>query len=972
MPIAFRVSLAAIVACLVTAWPATAQEIVAARIAGTVTDQSGAAMPGVTATLTGAALQVPQVVQLSDVKGEYQFLDLRPGTYRVAYELTGFTSLVRENIIITTGFAARVDVVMSLGNVAETITVSGASPVVDVINTRGGATVTTQVIEAIPNGKILADIAGLAGAAVQYRGAPAQGEAGERVTLAESSGTLTYGMSAATSVGVEGIRAPVNEAMDWNVADEVNVGSYGNGAEQDGAGARIGLLVKSGGNTFHGNYRAAGQHDRLTGDNIDDALRKQGLTSPDAVKWYYDVNADLGGRLIRDKLWFYGALRHHAGDRTVAGSSQTSGADGIYGTADDPVGHAPAHTSNQTGKISAQLNASHRLIGFVMRDNMIDETEDTLSRYVPFESTALFRELGHKGKGEWQGLFGARVLASALVGFSGYKAWRITQDGSESLPSQFDVATQENRGARFTTLLGWRIPNSYPQASGGITYLPAKSVLGTHKVSLGARYEWRQFISHFEPAPAGDYQLRYNTIGGVPNQAFQITTVNRPVIGNSRQNAYTFYGSDEWRANKRLTINVGLRWERHTNWVPPQSRDAGDFSPAASFQRIDVGTWRDLAPRIGAAFDLSGDGKTVLKGTYGRYYNVIDITFANDQNKNTIGTTTYLWHDLNNDKRYQPGEVNLDPNGADFVSVSGGNVNTPASDDVLRMPYTDELSGSIEREIAGGFAVRGLYVYKRARDQFSNVNILRPVSVWNRQFTRTVPGADGLLGTSDDGGPLTIFDYDPAYRGAAFVQNMNINRPEGRDDWYHNYELGLRKRATAKWMPVTVSFLATKNHRWLTGVPQSPNDDLFPIDETWAYTLKMNGGYLLPRGISVAADFAGYSGVPSQETYLFPASGGTGNPAFPSSTGGLTLRVGDYGAVGAPNRFITNARVSKTFRIVGGQIKLDFDVYNLFNTNVPWSSGAAASVSFLQGPTYGQIERIMTPRVARFGVQYSF
>jgi hypothetical protein len=948
--------------------PMFAQEIVGARITGTVNDETAAPMPGVTVTLTSPALQVPQMVTVSDARGEYQFLDLRPGTYRASFELAGFTSVVRENVILTQGFAARIDASLNVGGIEESIVVSGASPVIDVLNTRGGATVTTQVIEAIPNSKVLADIAGLAGAAVQYRGAPAQGEAGERVTLAESSGTLTYGQSASTSVGVEGIRAPVNEAMDWNIAEEVNVGAYGNGAEQDGSGARIGLIVKSGGNDFHGNTRGFFQHDLLSANNIDDPLRAQGLTTPDAVQWYYDLTADLGGRLVRDKLWFYASIRHVADDRTVAGSAQSAGGDGSYGTADDPVGHAPAHTTNNSIKVSNQLTSGHRVVGFFMRDDMIDETEDALSRYVPFESTAQFRELGHKAKLEWQGIFGPRVFASALVGFSGYKAWRITQPGSENLPSQFDVATQQNRGARFTTLLGWRVPNSYPQASGGLTYLPNWSRGGTHKLQVGGRYEWREFISNFEPAPAGDYQLRYNTIGGVAHQPFQIITVNRPVIGTSRQNASTIYGSDEWHTSKRLTINAGLRWERHVNWVPAQSRQGGDFSSAASFSEIDAGTWQDIAPRVGVAYDVTGDGKTVFKGTFGRYYSIIDIDFANNLNRNTITSTTYTWHDLNGNGLYEGGEVNLDPNASDFVSVSGGNVNTPAPDDQLRMPYTNEYSLSLEREIAGGVAVRGLYVYKRATDGFSNVNTLRPYSAWNRQFTRTIPGPDGVVGTADDGGPLTFYDYDPAYRGAAFVQNMNVNRPDGRDDWYNNLEIGVRKRGTQKWLPLTVSFLATKNHRWLTGVPQSPNDDLFNVDETWAYTLKMNGGYQLPYGVTVAADVAGYSGVPSQQTYLFLSNG-----QFPSSTGGLTLRVGDYGAVGAPNRYVTNARASKTFRIGKTQrLKLDVDAFNLFNSNVPWSSGNSPSVSFLEGPTYGNIERIMTPRVGRIGLSLSF
>jgi hypothetical protein len=148
---------------------AFAQEIVAARITGTVADETAAPMPGVTVTLRSPALQVPQVVQVTDSRGEYQFLDLRPGTYRVNYELQGFASVAREGIILTQGFAARVDATLKVGSVAETITVSGASPVIDVVNTRGASTVTTQVIESVPNSKILSDIAGLAGAAVQYR-----------------------------------------------------------------------------------------------------------------------------------------------------------------------------------------------------------------------------------------------------------------------------------------------------------------------------------------------------------------------------------------------------------------------------------------------------------------------------------------------------------------------------------------------------------------------------------------------------------------------------------------------------------------------------------------------------------------------------------------------------------------------------------------------------------------------------------
>src|SRR5262249_50657375 len=161
--------------------------------------------------------------------------------------------------------------------------------------------------------------------------------------------------------------------------------------------------------------------------------------------------------------------------------------------------------------------------------------------------------------------------------------------------------------------------------------------------------------------------------------------------------------------------------------------------------------------------------------------------------------------------------------------------------------------------------------YKNSKNAFANVNVLRPYGVYNQVFTRTIPGPDGLLGTADDGGPITISDYDPAYRGSAFVQNMNQNGPARRFDYYNIVEVALTRRSAAKFLPMSVSFLATKNHRWLTAVPQTPNDNLFPLDRTWAYSANVTGGYQVPLGITVSGQFRALSGAPSQETYLFAA-----------------------------------------------------------------------------------------------------
>src|SRR5437867_623405 len=213
----------------------------------------------------------------------------------------------------------------------------------------------------------------------------------------------------------------------------------------------------------------------------------------------------------------------------------------------------------------------------------------------------------------------------------------------------------------------------------------------------------------------------------------------------------------------------------------------------------------------------------------------------------------YRWHDLNGDGNYQPGEVNLDLNGPDYLSVNpgpgfgavgaGNNIVNPD----LKLPHTNEGSASLERELGQGLSVRGLFVYKKLYDAITNVNILRPLSVYDQVFTRKDPGPDGLLNTTDDGLPFTIYDYNPAYRGNAFVQSTNLNRPADRNDSFKNFEVMLTKRPIGKWFANT-AILATKNRRYLTGVVQSPNDLINALDTTWEVSYRLAGGYTRRTG----------------------------------------------------------------------------------------------------------------------------
>jgi hypothetical protein len=922
------------------------------QIAGTIRDESAAALPGVTITVTSPALLVPQIVRVSDERGEYQIPDLPTGTYRVAYDLPGFASLVREGIVITGGFAARVDVVMKVATVAETITVSGESPLIDVTNTRGGTTVSKDLLEAVPVNRNFQDTFLLVGG-VYSSGPPLTGQTGQRI-FAAGSGARTYGQQMPTQVRADGIIVQANEAPNFASVDEVDVKTFGNTAEVAEPAAAAILVVKSGGNEFHGRYTSMTQHKSLQSSNIDAALRAQGITAGDEVEFYHEGSADLGGRIIRNKLWFYGAFRDVRNKRTVPGYVDP-GSDGLV----------PAITQNRLIKISYQATQSHKVIG-LWSFNPNFEEENQATRFIPFETTTRHMENAGQRKIEWQGVFGSRLYANTLFANSGYVAWRRVQSGFETVVNRLDRETSQQTGGNQQTTTGKRFP-ARPQVIGTVDY----HLSSKHSLQAGYRVQWGSFRTEFPSRADGDYRLIYDRVGGVAHQPVEMVTLNRPVEGTTRQNMYVLHATDTWRPTTRLTVNMGLRWQRNANWVPAQEKIQGRWGTAGSFPRIETGTWNTLAPRFGIAFDLRGNGRTVLKSTYGLYnhewpYN-FNVGFGHDYNQNTVTETFYRWRDLDGNNDYTPGEVNLNLNGPDFLNVAGATNNLINPD--LKTIRTHEVTAAFEHALGDSLSLRGLYVYKKTVDQVGVINALRPYSVYNRAFTRRDPGPDGLLNTADDGGPVTLYDYDPAYRGAAFVGNMRVNAD--RDDFFNNFEITLNKRSTGKWFAFT-SLLATKYHRWLEAVPQNLNQELFPLDETWELAYRLAGGYEAPMGINLSTVYQAYTGIPGQRTYVFRAADPAGGPAFPSSST-ITLRMEPYGAISGPSRHIVNMRVGKDFRIGGTRkIGLQMDAFNLFNSNVAWGQGTDPGISFVSGPTYGYVVRIVSPRVVSLGAIFEF
>jgi hypothetical protein len=947
---------------------AFAQSVSSGTIEGTIKDESNAVLPGVAVTVTSPQLQVGLLVQVSDTAGNYKFVDLPAGTYRLKAELPGFSTSVHEDLRLTVGFNARVDLTLKVGAMEESVTVSGQSPVVDVSSTTASVAFTKEVLDAIPRGRDLQNVFAMAPGVTQ-----AVADVGGS-TMAQRQNLSSYGVLSQPKLQVEGMNitmgADQNTAIYFNdsTLEEVQIKTSGNDAEVSVPGISMVAILKSGGNAFHGAYQASVESPKFQADNLNDALRAQGLTATSPLKNFYDVSADLGGRIVRDKLWFYGAYGRQAKKEGLLGFASGPGPDGKYLTADDPLADVETYLSQISAKLSYQLTKNNRLV-YAWQRGTKAQPQNNAGRFTPLESTRDYKNPTAVQKIELQSMINPRMLVNAVAGYSGY----VTDyDAGRSYaradaPPRQDLATTLNTGS--APLHQNKTRDRY-QTEDSISFFPERSFAGKHEIKTGISIYLDKSSDGYSNNLACNCILYTDTIGGVAGTPSQIRIYNTPVVPEDHDNTYAWYVKDSWRPRSTVTVNLGLRWERQHSFLPAQSfagaRDWPTVFPAGSYPQIEVQTLSRVVPRTGVAWDIGG--KAVVKATFGLYNYILGDTYADAFNRNATANAVFTWHDLNGDKLYQPGEVNLDLNGTDFKSITAASnqILNPA----LKEPNTWETTASFERELAANMGLRVMYVYKLVSDSIVNstgalvsINTLRPYSAWSIPITRRDPGPDGILGTADDGGNVTLFDYSAAYKGAAFVNAQTVNA--ANPDHFHSVEFTMTKRFSSRWTG-QVSYFTVKNHRWLSSVFTSPNDQFFPLDETWSWAGNVTGSYRLPGDVSLSGFLQSKNGVMGQRTYIFRQVDPDKGPAI-AQNGNTTLRLEPYGQQKLSAQNILNLRASKDFALGSARrLNIDVDIFNVLNAATP--TGA----NFQAGPTFGYVTGVIPARIARLGVRFRF
>ena len=373
-----------------------------------------------------------------------------------------------------------------------------------------------------------------------------------------------------------------------------------------------------------------------------------------------------------------------------------------------------------------------------------------------------------------------------------------------------------------------------------------------------------------------------------------------------------------------------------------------------------------VVPRFGATYDLTGDGKTVLKGNWGRFYFNPGVNLADAVNVNTSDQyADWNWTDLNGDRVYQEGEETT------LIQRVGGTAGGRISADI-KNPYTDEASVFVERAVMNDLGVRVGYVWKKDSDGWQRDNANRPLSAFNVPVVIRDPGPDGALGTADDGADIPGFNLNPT--NLALPSDNLVSTIDGYEGTYKTFEISTNKRYGHRWsLNASYSFTWTEeygniyyNQRFGTAVPggsfshfgsfpQNPNEQTLNEFTNWA--AKVSGTVDAGWGLRVTPVLKMQSGAPYGRTI-------TG--AFNYNASQILLAE-PIGTRRQENVTVLDFRVEKQLRFgAKARTGLFFDVFNVANSNtninINWRSGAA----------FDKATTVIPPRIAKFGVKFDW
>ena len=671
-------------------------------IAGQVSDETGGVLPGVTVEAASEALIEGSRTAVTDGQGNYSIIELQPGIYTVTFSLQGFSTFVRDEVQIVTGASVPIDAEMAVGSIQETVTVSGASPVVDIQQATQRSVIDRETLDALPTNRTT-HTAGMVLPGMKMTGSMVGG-AGNTVVqqyITARGKTQIQNTSQVDGMDTRMIRGGGNLPYDnFGMAQEISIETNPTTAETAGGGIRINMIPRDGGNTFSGDVYFSGMNGAWQSDNITDELRDIGATTPTSTEKMIDLNPSFGGPIIRDKLWFFTSARLNRQDLGPAGA--TFFVDGRPGT---EQGINSTATDNISFRITWQATPKNKITTY--RDQFWRYQSHFLGNATTDWATA--PEIYERGTQyvwptKWTSAVSNRLLIEAGFQYWGYDNTLFTpqpgvlQDrpalglppASQTGPWYASAAQRDlvfgtvNKGFFLGSCCRRYIqPAQVYQAS--VSY-----VTGSHSVKAGLTGRWghEQIQRQEHNASLSQFYLAGNPFGVLvsPDPSNIDQEVNRDV---------GFYVQDQWTLD-RLTVNAGIRVEHFRGGIGATTAAAGRFVPARSVEAFEVFNFTDALPRFSVVYDLFGDAKTALKFSAGRYIGTLGAVPLEAYNPLSTGVELRGWGDTDLTG------LNLPTNGDD---IAQDNEIRPSANPQFGIRAALQADPNLEREDSWDFSV---------------------------------------------------------------------------------------------------------------------------------------------------------------------------------------------------------------------------------------------------------------------------
>ncbi|MBI4477779.1 MAG: TonB-dependent receptor, partial [Acidobacteria bacterium] len=717
---------------------AAAQGPTTGSITGTVVDNTGAVLPGVSVSATSSAL-IGEQTAITNAQGQYRFPSLPPGTYTLKFELSGFATVIREGIRVNIGFMADLHIAMQLATLQENITVRGESPVVDTQNTTVTNNFTAEMLRSIPNARdiwsLIAEAPGMTVGRFDVGGS----------TAGTQTGYTAYGSSGQNRVQVDGANTTEGTAaagfyFDYGAFEEISFGaSNAADAQMPTPGVMINSVIKSGGNTVHGDLYFDYENESLQGNNVTPELARLGVGQGTRMVKYFDPNFNVGGPIKKDRFWYFTSFRNQDILTTTTGWPFDA-----PGTGPDFL----TRLQNITYKLTYQLNQNNKISHFLQWGRKFQPYRNA-SATTSLDGVYKQDSYSWAGKVEWNRIVGPSFFFDARASTFAYNWPNLPYKPDMEVGPRDQIAyrrTDQITGNTAGGYSGYRYDRRRYQGE-VVANLFRDAWLGAnHSIKFGLLSEWEQ-IEDEEFGNRESVLLTFRSTSGVDfTTPFRVTLQNGPTTYTDALWHYGAFVQDQVIVNPHLTLNLGMRWDYYNAYEPEQVvREAPyrDFfyagaplgSVASPFPRADfAGSWKipkrtgiillkdTLAPRIGAAYDLKGNGRTVVKANWGRFFNNPGVSYSDDVNPIQWATATYGWNDRNGDRLFTLNELGA------FVNSSGGVVNSVQPG--IKSPYTDEASAFIERQIVEDLGLRVGYLWKRQARLWDLIDLARPRDLW--------------------------------------------------------------------------------------------------------------------------------------------------------------------------------------------------------------------------------------------------